>query len=58
MSKINAELLSKAVDDVLAFSAGETITYKGEDRKGKKRNFTETVELQVSTVLLPRRRTH
>jgi len=39
-NKLNSALLDKAVDDLLAFSAGE-----GE---GKKRNFTETVEIQIT----------
>ncbi|KAL7439064.1 hypothetical protein ACHAXM_009212 [Skeletonema potamos] len=39
-NKLNSALLDKAVDDVLAFSAGEG--------KGKKRNFTETVEIQIT----------
>mmetsp|Transcript_9497 Transcript_9497/g.14258 ORF Transcript_9497/g.14258 Transcript_9497/m.14258 type:complete len:223 (+) Transcript_9497:129-797(+) len=39
-NKLNSALLDKAVDDILAYSSGE-----GE---GKKRNFTETVEIQVS----------
>lgn len=33
---------------LLQFSAGETQQLKGESVKGKKRNFTETVELQVT----------
>ncbi|GLE11059.1 hypothetical protein PINS_up023357 [Pythium insidiosum] len=48
MSKLNSEILAKAVDDVLAFSAGETITVNGKDVKGKKRNFNETIELQIA----------
>ncbi len=47
MSKLNAELLSQCVDDMLAYSQGKTIKVEGEDKKGKLRNFTETVELQV-----------
>merc|ERR1712037_556367 len=33
---------------ILAFSAGETVTVAGEEKKGKKRNFTETIEIQIS----------
>jgi large subunit ribosomal protein L10Ae len=48
MSKLNSELLAKAVSDILAFSAGETISVNGADVKGKKRNFAETIELQIA----------
>lgn len=48
MSKLNHDLVVKAVEDLLAFSRGESIEKGGETLKGKKRNFTETVELQVS----------
>ena len=48
MSKLNSELLSQAVDDVLSFSAGETVTINGTELKGKKRNFNETIELQIA----------
>lgn len=39
-NKLNSALLDKAVDTILAYSAGE-----GE---GKKRNFTESVEIQIT----------
>ena len=48
MSKLNAQLLEKAVNDILAFSNGEAVHVNGEDKKGKKRNFTETVEIQIT----------
>ncbi|CAH0487372.1 unnamed protein product [Peronospora effusa] len=48
MSKLNSELLSQAVDDILSFSAGETVTINGNELKGKKRNFNETIELQIA----------
>lgn len=48
MSKLNSALLDKAVNDILAFSEGETITKGGEEVQGKKRNFTETVEVQIT----------
>jgi len=48
MSKLNHDLVVQAVEDLLKFSKGETIEKNGEQLKGKKRNFTETVELQVS----------
>lgn len=44
MSRITPELLSKSVDKILAFSKGETV----DGKKGKVRNFTETIELQVT----------
>ena len=48
MSKLSSELLDKAVTDILAFSSGETIKVNGEEKKGKKRNFTETIEVQIT----------
>ncbi|CAI5731878.1 unnamed protein product [Peronospora destructor] len=48
MSKLNSELLSQAVDDILSFSAGETVTINGNELKGKKRSFNETIELQIA----------
>jgi len=47
MSKLNSDLLTKSVQDILAFSKGETITHNGEEKKGKKRNFLETIDLQI-----------
>ncbi|KAL3795048.1 hypothetical protein HJC23_006369 [Cyclotella cryptica] len=47
-NKLNSALLDKAIDDILAFSAGETISKGGVEVKGKKRNFTETVEIQIT----------
>jgi len=41
-------LLAKCVEDILAYSAGETITKGGAEKNGKKRNFTETVEVQIT----------
>ena len=35
-NKLNSQLLDKAITDVLAFSAGETIKRSGEEVKGKK----------------------
>lgn len=48
MSKLNSELLGSSVEQILAFSQGETINYKGEEKKGKKRNFMESIELQIT----------
>jgi large subunit ribosomal protein L10Ae len=44
MSKLDTELLGQAVDKILAYSHGKTV----DNVQGKVRNFTETVELQVS----------
>mmetsp|Transcript_25335 Transcript_25335/g.47597 ORF Transcript_25335/g.47597 Transcript_25335/m.47597 type:complete len:232 (-) Transcript_25335:70-765(-) len=47
-SKLNAALLEKTVKEILSYSSGGEITRGGETIKGKKRNFTETVECQIS----------
>ena len=43
-NKLNSALLDKAVDDILAYSNGEQVG----DKKGKKRNFVESVEIQIT----------
>jgi len=48
MSKLNSELLVSSVDNILKFAAGEEIPLKGATVKGKKRGFTETIELQIT----------
>eukprot|EP00934_Nitzschia_sp_Nitz4_P002130 Nitzschia sp. Nitz4//scaffold3_size479765//95337//96026//NITZ4_000037-RA/size479765-processed-gene-0.57-mRNA-1//1//CDS//3329550569//2130//frame0 len=48
MSKLNSVILDQAVTDILAFAAGEDVHVNGEDKKGKKRNFKETVEIQIT----------
>jgi len=48
MSKLSTDLLNAAVKDILTFSKGESIMRGGEEVKGKKRGFTETIELQVT----------
>eukprot|EP00529_Nitzschia_sp_RCC80_P032457 CAMPEP_0113468490 /NCGR_PEP_ID=MMETSP0014_2-20120614/15385_1 /TAXON_ID=2857 /ORGANISM="Nitzschia sp." /LENGTH=229 /DNA_ID=CAMNT_0000360887 /DNA_START=309 /DNA_END=998 /DNA_ORIENTATION=+ /assembly_acc=CAM_ASM_000159 len=48
MSELSSALLEKAVNDILAYSKGEDVKINGADLKGKKRNFTETVEIQIS----------
>ena len=45
-SKINRAVLEQSVQKILAFSKGETITIGDEKKKGKKRGFLETIELQ------------
>mmetsp|Transcript_23914 Transcript_23914/g.36868 ORF Transcript_23914/g.36868 Transcript_23914/m.36868 type:complete len:231 (-) Transcript_23914:69-761(-) len=47
-NKLNSQILSDAIEKILAYSAGETISLNGEEVQGKKRNFVETVELQVN----------
>jgi large subunit ribosomal protein L10Ae len=48
MSKLDRELLDRCIKNILAYSQGEEITVGKETVKGKKRNFTETVELQIA----------
>jgi large subunit ribosomal protein L10Ae len=47
-NKLNSAILDKAMDDILAFASGETIKKGAEELKGKKRNFTETIEIQIT----------
>jgi len=47
-NKLNSALLDKAVDDILAYATGGTIKKGGEEVQGKKRNFCETVEIQIT----------
>merc|ERR1712008_66443 len=46
--KLNSALLEKAMTEILTYCAGEEVKINGQDLKGKKRNFTETMELQIS----------
>jgi large subunit ribosomal protein L10Ae len=46
--KLNSALLDKCITDILSFAEGGTVTKAGEELTGKKRNFTETIELQVT----------
>lgn len=48
MSKLNSALLEKAISDIFAFSRGETLTIGGQEVNGKKRNFTESIEVQIT----------
>jgi len=48
MSKLNSALLEKAVNDILSYAAGEDVRINGDDKTGKKRNFVETIEAQIS----------
>lgn len=47
-NKLNSAIVEKAMTDILAYANGETITKGGEEMKGKKRNFVETIEMQVT----------
>ena len=47
-NKLNSALLDKSIDEILAYAAGETIKRGSEEVKGKKRNFVETVEIQIT----------
>ena len=47
-SKLNSALVEKALEDILSYSRGETVTMNGRELKGKKRNFTETIEAQIT----------
>ena len=48
MSKLNKEVLLKAIDGMYDFASGGDVTVQGEVKKGKKRNFIESVEMQVT----------
>lgn len=48
MSKLSSALLEKAMEDILGYASGETVNINGKDVKGKKRNFTETIEAQIT----------
>lgn len=47
-NKLNSNLLDKAVTDILSYSTGESVTISGQEVEGKKRNFVETIEIQVT----------
>ena len=47
-SKLNSDILETSIKNLLAYSTGETYTVKGEEIVGKKRNFVETIDIQVS----------
>lgn len=47
-NKLNSNLLDKAVTDILSYSTGETVNISGQEVEGKKRNFVETIEIQVT----------
>ena len=47
-NKLNSAIVSKAMDDILAYANGETIKKGGVEVTGKKRNFIESIEMQVT----------
>jgi large subunit ribosomal protein L10Ae len=47
-NKLNSAILDDAMSKVLAFANGESIQAGDETVKGKKRNFVETIEMQVT----------
>lgn len=48
MSKINPELLSSSIENILKYASGESIKVGAEEVKGRKRKFEESIELQVT----------
>ena len=48
MSKLDTTLLRESLDNILAFSKGEKITVNEKEIQGKKRNFLESIELQIT----------
>lgn len=48
MAKVNNDLLDRSIASILAFSKGEKITVRGEEKQGKVRKFAETIEMQVT----------
>jgi large subunit ribosomal protein L10Ae len=48
MSKLNSQLLENAIQDIFKYSNGEEVTINGETKNGKKRNFVETIEAQIT----------
>ena len=48
MSKLNADLLNSSIEKLLQYSAGEKVVIGNDEVKGKKRKFTESIELQIT----------
>lgn len=46
--KLNADLLISSIEKLLQFSAGEKVLIGADEVKGKKRKFTESIELQIT----------
>jgi large subunit ribosomal protein L10Ae len=47
-NKLNSAIVDKAMTDILTYASGETLTKGGVSIEGKKRNFIETIEMQVT----------
>merc|ERR1712176_1530216 len=47
-SQKNNQTMSKLNSDILDNAAGEDVKINGEEKSGKKRNFVETIEAQIS----------
>ena len=49
-SKLNTELIDRCVGNLLSYSEGKDIKHPktGEEMKGKKRKFTESIDLQIA----------
>jgi len=47
-NKLNSALVDKAMSDILTYAEGGTIKKGGVEIPGKKRNFVETIEMQVT----------
>jgi len=48
VSKLNKDLVDKAVESIVGYSSGATVNKEGAELKGKKRKFTESIELQIA----------
>ena len=48
VSKLNKDLVDKAVESIVSYASGTTINKEGAELKGKKRKFTESIELQIA----------
>lgn len=47
-NKLNSAIVDKAMDDILAYATGGSVKKGSVEITGKKRNFTETIEMQVT----------
>ena len=48
MSKLNRTIVDDAVQKIFALSQGKTVTKEGQEVNGKRRKFTETIDLQIT----------
>lgn len=47
-SKLSGDILESAIAKILAFSKGEKVEINGTEVQGKKRQFLETIEIQIT----------